>query len=224
MNERPILFTSENVQLILKDWKTQTRRIVQFPKKWDGQGLTHNDLEASGFWNAERTHWQYGDDRLPQNWQIGDRLWIKEAHYLFGDIEHYKEHGKSRWRFHRKDDRCFYLDGPPVPGPISGNIYWQWKDRWFKRSPLFMERRDARWLIELTAVRVEQLNRISEEDCFAEGIPQPKDVPGHPGSSALLMGTLLQAAYKTLWDSINGRGSWDKNPFVWALTFKRVTA
>ena len=76
MKERPILFSGEMVRAILAGNKSQTRRVIQFPRKWIG--IVDNDLRESGFWNTGE-YWQYGDDRLPQNYQVGDRLWIRET-------------------------------------------------------------------------------------------------------------------------------------------------
>lgn len=81
-----------------------------------------------------------------------------------------------------------------------------------KKTPsIFMPRWASRIILEVVAVRVERLQEITKEDCLTEGIRPVKGNNGDP-----------TYAYSRLWESINGSGSWDANPFVWVITFKRV--
>lgn len=88
---------------------------------------------------------------------------------------------------------CYCADGIPS---ASGKI----------RSSLFMPRAASRILLEIVDVRVEYLLDISESDAVAEGVPGPDAIRN----------------YANLWDNINGRGSWSRNPMVWVVSFKRV--
>ena len=81
------------------------------------------------------------------------------------------------------------------------------------KPSIFMPRRFSRLTLEITAVRVERLQSISAADCVAEGIP------GDPFSPAE-----VRQAYQELWESINGPGSWDLNPWVWCISFRRINA
>jgi hypothetical protein len=83
------------------------------------------------------------------------------------------------------------------------------------RQSIFMRHWMSRLTLEITNVRVERLNEISEEDAIAEG------VRCRCMSSAITVAPSV--AYYELWDSINGPGSWDQNPWVWAITFKIIT-
>ena len=69
-----------------------------------------------------------------------------------------------------------------------------------------------RALLEITAVRVERLNAISDADALAEGC----------SSDSMLSGDCLASVYARLWESINGHGSWDANPWVWVIEFRRL--
>jgi len=97
----------------------------------------------------------------------------------------------------------------------------QFKVWGFKRRPsIFMPRWASRITLEITGVRVERLNEISREDAKAEGLwPSPGNglemVNGGPYGNA-------QLAFRALWESINGPGSWDANPWVWVVEFRRV--
>lgn len=89
------------------------------------------------------------------------------------------------------------------------------KAKGFKWKPaIFMPRSASRLTLELTGVRVERLHEISEADAQAEGIP------AYVPDSVIQQGPAwFRMGYHDLWNQINGKGSWDANPFVWALTF-----
>lgn len=136
--------------------------------------------------------------------QPGDRLWVRETYIRGGN-------GKPL--------HCADAD------PNELGLAWE---NGFRKTPsIFMRRWESRITLELTAVRVERLNDISEEDGKAEGIHafagnlglygyDPKGTPGP------MVGGTAKEAYALLWESINGKGSWEKNPWVWVLAFKRV--
>jgi hypothetical protein len=100
---------------------------------------------------------------------------------------------------------------------LDGSGWWYWADGnvadrdCAKPKPsIHMPRAACRLLLEVTGVRVERLREISTHDCWAEGIPSSPDVnPVHE--------------YEELWESINGPGSWKANPWVWCVSFRRVT-
>ncbi|OPZ53593.1 MAG: hypothetical protein BWY91_01907 [bacterium ADurb.BinA028] len=79
-----------------------------------------------------------------------------------------------------------------------------------------MRRWMSRLTLELTGVRVQRLSDISEDDAQAEGViglyVQKEEAPSRV------------VAYRDLWESLNGPGSWAANPWVWVLSFRRVSA
>lgn len=199
MKERPILFSGPMVRAILTGRKTQTRRILKPQRDRDGF-LFGPDYVANEF--------QYGDNtvRCPYG-QPGDRLWVREA------WTHCDRCGRTDYQADvNKPRNCRHCDAS------LGN----WK------PSIHMFREASRITLEIISIRAERLNDISEEDAKAEGIhkiahgrsgyyysafnkePDPKNWC-HPCS-----------AYKELWESINGRGSWDLNPWVWVVEFKEV--
>jgi hypothetical protein len=134
----------------------------------------------------------------------GDRLWVRETFS-----------GAS------------YNEGPPRDW-ITDSPVWYWADGnpqhgdWTKPRPgMFMPRWASRITLEVTGVRVERLNEISEPDARDEGVTQAPDGwwTGCHGSCS----TTAKGAFGLLWESINGAGSWAANPFVWVIAFKRVT-
>ncbi len=132
----------------------------------------------------------------------GDRLWVREAHgYVSED------------KF----------------GPVWDSIIYRaddnagWSGKW--RPSIHMPRAASRITLEVTGVRVERLQEISEADAIAEGI-EPGAVPGwwslYGRDANDDMDRSPRVAYRSLWESINGPGSWDSNPFVWVVEFKRL--
>ncbi len=82
------------------------------------------------------------------------------------------------------------------------------------KPSIFMPRVASRITLEIESVRVERLQDISADDCLAEGITADQAQLGSDAS--------WRAAYCRLWESINGAGSWKLNPYVWAITFRRL--
>lgn len=118
------------------------------------------------------------------------------------------------------------FDGvPPIQIPAGTPI---WLDANGSAPEGFGRYRHARFMPkhlikardELVEVRVERLQEISANDARAEGCPD-KPVPGAEQAS---VDAFARQWYGDLWEQINGPGSWDANPWVWVLTFKRITA
>ena len=103
-----------------------------------------------------------------------------------------------------------------------------WKMRW--TPSIHMPRWASRINLEITGVRIERLNDISEADAIAEGITELPLQKGEPGAwwtanveaGPSLHGRTPVDAFRKLWESINGAGSWDANPYVWVVEFKRI--
>jgi len=190
MKEKPILFSGPMVRAIL-DWrKTQTRRRLK-PQP----GTRHDGTPI-----------HFGDEgtflKCPYG-QTGDRLWVKET-FRFDGIDH--RFGMAE---RRKDELSFRAD---MEADRSVNdCPW--------RPSIFMPRWASRITLEITGVRVERLQEISEEDAKAEGCVQ-----AFWPYERLQLGKArnYKAGYRKLWESINGPGSWDANPWVWVIEFRRV--
>lgn len=130
----------------------------------------------------------------------GDRLWVKET-FCYTDESINVEPG---YVFRATDPDWSEMEG------------FKWK------PSIFMPRKASRITLEIVSVRVERLQAISEADAMAEGVEQMSH--GFRDYSARLDCQLGDAkmSYFTLWESINGAGSWDQNPLVWVLEFKRI--
>jgi hypothetical protein len=207
MTDRPILFKGEMVRAINEGRKTQTRRVVHHPPfEATDKGI---DIE-----------WAVGNLKCPYG-VPGDRLWVRETwgcpsadHPCVADGRKPRPGDRLVYRANPADD---YQWGAGLPS--QGSFCW--------RPSIFMPRWASRILLEITDVRVQRVQEISEEDAIAEGVAGPFDV-GYkayrlPGDSKPRYSCAV-AAYAVLWDSINApRGySWESNPWVWAITFRRI--
>ena len=197
MKERPILFSAPMVRAILAGTKTQTRRAVKSTGMYAIDASIHGEEVARRELAALATRCPYG--------QAGDQLWVREAF--------------SGPRCMDASDGCKAV--PPSKWGDCSRI-WYWADGnptegdWTRPRPsIHMPRWASRILLEITAVRVERLQDISETDAEAEGIQEIVDAGvDHDGTP--------RDAYRALWEQINGADSWSANPWVWVVEFKRA--
>lgn len=205
MKERPILFSGPMVRAILSGQKTVTRRVMKpQPQKApvdvvDGVPSWDSPTNYAGEVQMNTQHGKpcpYG--------KPGDRLWVREA---WAQINVAQAPGET-WVVYRECDNRTDYGGP-------------WK------PSIHMRRRDSRILLEVTGVRVERLQDITEDQAEAEGVegcipscPGPYDEHGNPECDCMNL-TYVQS-FQALWENINGRKSWDANPWVWVMEFKRI--
>ena len=202
MKSRPILFSAPMVRALLAGTKTQTRRPLREGAWLDPkEGVIRMCSVGNGVTGFQSVACPYG---VP-----GDQLWVREQ--FAGSIA-YERHGYPLREWGNKIWYC--ADGEPRSG--------QWTR---PRPSIHMPRSLSRITLELTDVRVERLQDISEADALAEGVT-PKWEPGCSGRLMEAIGGFsfrpAASAYADLWEQINGAGSWDANPWVWCLSFKRV--
>ena len=192
MKERPILFSAPMVRALLAGTKTQTRRVFKLPRgcSWyealggEAAGQVQDD-EGPGWWHVEEQRCPYGEP--------GDRLWVRET-WAPRTLGAWTEMEKLMKPLYRADE-----DRP------------EWKRIW--RPSIHMPRWASRITLEITGVRVERLQDISEADAVAEGVKNSLHLPG--GRSA-------KENFAHLWWTINGEESWEADPWVWVLEFKRL--
>jgi hypothetical protein len=199
MKERPILFSTPMVQAILQGRKTQTRRIVN-PQPLTG--MTHvagnlwRPLEQPPSLNGKLLGCQYG--------KRGDILWVRETW------------GKAQSNYAHSDTYLYKADDYPDDfSPVA-----KWK------PSIHMPKEAARIFLKIIDVRVERLQEISQEDAISEGIEFKIDET----SVSLNSYKIYEAnnwwdenpiqSFKSLWESINGQESWNKNPWVWVIEFE----
>lgn len=222
MRERPILMSGPLVRAVLDGRKTQTRRVVKkgIALDWLQPGMFTPEYVA----HPENHMCPYGD--------IGDRLWVREAHAIF------QAHGQ-----HRSDGMRWGPWGglPTVLSPDGTQIAYFREGfdrcsshRW--RPSIHMPRWASRLSLRITDVRVERLQGITTDDAIAEGavfVDHGKTqwgdtAPGwhmDPAVASKGPGHCLGSArfaFGNLWNSLAPDDrDWDSNPWVWAISFAR---
>lgn len=210
MKERGMIFNADMVRAILDGRKTQTRRIMKpqpEPCPRGGHWWPSNVFKTMLHVEDEMQNGKGGwgglvGDACPFG-DVGDRIWVREA---FASGLSTKSTLAYRATHKREDLEDGFYD----------TIKWT--------PSIHMPRWASRILLEITDVRVERLNAISEEDARAEGIidggclncgePEPCGC-ANPEPDAT-------DAFAYLWQSIYGQENWNANPWVWVISFKRV--
>lgn len=243
MRELPILFSAPMIRALLAGTKTQTRRVIKPQPFSDGyyDGVVEMDrvigVDGRVYWRASVSAVAGGAIRteiIEPKYEVGDRLWVKETWRANYGLDYYRDDLGRRPRptdFDPKTTAIEYLaDGTRELGGKT-------------RVSIHMPRWASRLTLIVTDVRVERLQDISEADARAEGVvwvdPTEDDyrwardndfsvsdmqgvwtVPGMKGvARADVWGCTPQQSYQFLWNSINGSGAWDANPWVVAVSF-----
>ena len=202
------------VRAILSGKKTQTRRAVKLPHmnplgQWEqvpwggpagGRTAGGNTVPAQTLIGHSRT----GEILGCPHGEPGDQLWVREAFEII--------HGQTR-AWIDTDYRATYIHGDRLGDAFGVKKQWT--------SATHMTKEVSRITLELTGVRVERLQDISEADSIAEGVTQTND-PNYFSIEGKCLGLNARESYANLWESINGTGSIDANPWVWVLGFKKI--
>lgn len=212
---RPILFSGSMVRAILEGTKTQTRRIMKpqpdsEPTAIESVALTKTNSEGVASPGRE-VFGAYGDDwfcKCPYG-APGDRLWVREtckAEELPSGLDGVRYAADGAFR---------EIENTQEASDRWGSLYCYGVHSNKNVPSIHMPRWASRITLEITDVSVERLKEISVEDVKSEGYPgtdvDGKHIPWSP-----------IGWYMSVWESINGVGSWEKNPWVWVVSFERV--
>ena len=213
MKARPILFSGDMVRAILDGRKTQTRRLVSKQKYPYGTWATPEEVAAE-FVHDTRAF-------MPPLGTIGHRLWVREtwAAVDWCDDSKPSDFGSAVW----------YLADNSGPHAAAAIPYKTDKrGKW--RPSIHMPRWASRIDLEITAVRVERVQEITEEDAKKEGLERitflgdtfwKLAAPIRRQEGGETIGTLdAKIAFQNLWQSIYA--NWDANPWVWVYEFRRI--
>lgn len=217
MTCRPILMSGEMVRALLDGRKTQTRRIIKRPLKHPGwTGYSYFPLSGVAIENGPDYPDDDSDMIVCPYGRAGDSLWVRETWRVANKLDGI---APGALPFDRGLTIMYAAGGSRAHNGagIYENDYayppempiWAGK----RRPSIHMPRWASRITLKITEVRVQQLSEISHQDCEAEGWPGPDE-------ANTIARAYPMAWYSTLWDSINGKGSWMSSPWVWALTFE----
>lgn len=218
MKERGMIFNAEMVRAILDGRKTQTRRIMKpqpEPCPRGGHWWPSNVFKTMLHVEDEMQNGKGGwgglvGDACPFG-DVGDRIWVRET---------WAEAGASA-----PDLKLYRANYPEHVPSIYENVPPAEEIRW--TPSIHMPRTASRIQLEITDVRVERLNAISEEDAEAEGIDMEalydsQDCYDCIADHNMTGRPTVTGAFKYLWESIYGEEGWKSNPWVWVIEFKRV--
>ncbi|MDR5813368.1 hypothetical protein QCE62_07145 [Caballeronia sp. LZ033] len=147
----------------------------------------------------------------------GDRLWVRETFIAFGrwETRFSEKKGRDEWHFMDmtlETGQAYRFDGALPNAKRAGAA-----PAWWRRPSIHMPRAASRITLEVTGVRVERLDQITEDDARAEGAaPAWLDVDGE---TVNLGQPTYRQGFARLWRDINGDESWDANPWVWVVEF-----
>ena len=207
MTERGMIFNAEMVNAILSGRKVQTRR----PIKWKQTRFTEIGEREDG----SKWPWSEDTENVCDYWHpcpfgaVGDRIWVRET---------WAEAGASA-----PDLTLYRANYPEHVPPQYENVPTVTSICWI--PSIFMPRWASRILLEITDVRVDRLNGISEADARAEGMPSAGELlPDYPDTYLTPVGDFATAkvAFQRLWESIYGKENWQADPWVWVIEFKRI--
>jgi len=221
MKERGVIFNAEMVRAILDGQKTQTRRIIQSAAK-NMQARGHEVIshrEPGDKWYGDHVYSMRDRSGVWQDFtneeflakcpfgQPGDRIWVREAFRVMGcatDV--------ARLMYKASERNSFTESTRTVP---VASCTKQPSQKW--TPSIHMPRWASRITLEITDVRVERLNSISEEDARAEGC-----AGGHDSIPDYHYSATPHEHFHHVWTSIYGAESWQANPWVWVIEFRRV--
>lgn len=221
------------VQANLEGRKSQTRREVkEIPEKQPVQ-ITEASNE---FFKLHLNKWIWAEESGLIHFKecpfgkVGDVLWVREMHYAFGHWQKdgVTKTGKQKWSFVDLTGDLFthyhYCNNPPSADKIKFERI-PFVSGYYKRNSLFMPKAACRMFHLVKGVRVERLQDISERDAIDEGI-EPHWANGpqwvwYPKKDNSFINSAVES-YKSLWISINGKESWDANPWVWVIEYEAI--
>lgn len=222
------------VRAILEERKTQTRRAVNI-RQLCGPNETHESRgrwkESDGLWRSSAGKYNVWSAPVSCPYgKRGDRLFVRET---WGTNSRWDDIPPSQLPIDLTGEtphaRIFYA------ADYDGHVHPDRLDRW--RPSIHMPRAASRITLEITGIRVERLNEISEDDAIAEGSKR-NDAPGEEWDGTYLTQAYIDGVegaqddephgsavewYRDLWKSINGPDSWNENPWVWVVEFARVS-
>lgn len=226
MKERPILFSTDMVKAILDGKKSQTRRVIKptqsepkvpplYMEPWVIGGEQETDKDGLPCWVGTHPDYPTG-----QKWfscpygLVGDRLWVKET------WQAYTPDGLAYSALSKEQKQEVELFNWAIVDKATSPELKREGDPWI--PSIFMPRWASRITLEITDVRVQRIQDISEYDAEQEGVKvshyycDEGEFPAHRCDPI--------GKFRELWDSINAKRGyrWEQNPWVWVIEFRRI--
>ncbi len=247
----PMLYSTDMVQAIMSDTKLETRRIVKYSKKITDEKIGFSVFTEPNEFEVRGTHenGQFGCSIFKKPINKGDIIWVRESYYAWGKwIKNgTSKTGKQKYIFNdltlNKVGRKYHYLTDVFDKKLlrkNNNSEKENIEGWYKRNSLFMPKKACRIFLEVVSVSVERLQDIDEQGainegvdtCFKKGTQYYKEGDyknytwhgdgGNDSFSGYSNVENAKQSFQSLWHKINGKDSWDKNPFVWVYKFERT--
>lgn len=229
----PITVSADLIPPILTDHKLRTRRILAHQptddwmrntRQFSANGTVFDFEGKQNFWISAGD--QHGE--VMPTCKPGDILYVREEHFAWGyweDVEgEFTETGKQKTKFIDREGYALFPNTFGCNAQTTRN-----GTGWHKRLARFMPKKYARIFLKVTDLRVERLQDITEDEALLEGVLEyddgtfknystQKGLRGEDGVECLM----AIGSFQTLINRVNGPGTWDANPWVWVISFKRV--
>lgn len=222
--ERPIALTAQEVNAVLAGDKTQHRMPFDFEFIKDvNVPIVQKVADETNCTLSELVTGAYNDsvyDFICPFGKVGDRLWVRETHHVPDFLHDYEQDELARGLITRDSLGMSYKADAPHMTPADGG--WT--------SPVAMPRWASRLLLEITDIRIERIQDISESDALASGLIVQACQQGSQWflNPASRMKTNVfhrdewHSAFSVYWDSLHGVGAWDRNDWVWVYDLKKA--
>lgn len=223
MTDKPIIFSAPMVRALLEGRKTQTRRLLKIKGKKGFFQFQPSDTEGYDWTFRRPDHvWEdYPHEKLlgllPI--QVGDRLYVREAHYLTDDCT-------SEYAIFTEDSADVAAHREEIEDLQIRHPQSDWSKHLRLRPSIHMPRWASRLTLTVTDVRVQRWQDISEADAIAEGIERLRSGRGFYDATTskgnVRLGHYCESAteaFKILWNSLHGPDAWDANPWLAAYSF-----
>lgn len=245
MKQLPILFSTEMVQAILAGRKTVTRRVINPQPDSEPGSECSVIINDDGTWEELLMGFFPYRVHLRMPYQPGDILYVRETYYQVGhwepdnDPKKKRKTGRQGWKFVPDSPEIRYSDNPPDYFRKGRHKESPEVSTWYRRLGRFMPKSAARIWLQVTDVRAERLQDITEEDAIREGV-EPSCSGDVSKCPSVLCKYGCQSAgeyvhytrslgdfpafsaiesFDSLWQSIHGMASWEANPWVWPISF-----
>jgi len=221
MTDRPILQTAADVRAALAGRKTQTRRVLK-PQpeyiessgrwKWSLPPKTRRNVTGGSVATGSREFWEYAPNgSFP--YAVGDRLWVRETHYLTDD-------GESEYAVFAADQGDVDEHLASMQTTMASHPSINWSKHLRLRPSIHMPRWASRLTLTVTDVRVQRLHDISEADAIAEGCERLPPLMVEGGKITCTSAEVtFRNGFRDIWNRRHGPGAWDRNDWVAAITF-----
>ena len=203
----PMLMSTDMVNAIENDTKTETRRTISYNKKIENPKIGFSAFSNKNQFEVRGIHenGEYGSSFFNLKAKKGDIIWVRETWQITDFLN-------------PLDENYGYIYKASENG-----LEWQHNmENWKWKPSIYMPKKACRLFLEVTNVKIEKLQDITEESAIKEGVLQFSKNTFEDYIDTNMYLSTAKISFQTLWQKINGIKSWEINPYVFVYQFKKV--